>query len=152
NITETHFRLVPREWTLSGDRWETPDNVDRDDILAALREDAVASWSAPLEKTEDYRPRTVRVPAPAEQKPGFYLLIASASADFAAEDNQLSATTLWVSPLALITRRAPDGAEGFVLDALSGEPVIGATVEVWAIDDNGRWKRDAVRKKTDAMG
>ncbi|NLT71824.1 MAG: hypothetical protein GXX91_14195, partial [Verrucomicrobiaceae bacterium] len=152
NITETHFRLVPREWTLSGDRWETPDNVDRDDILAALREDAVASWSVTLEKTEDYRSRTIRVPAPAEQKPGFYLLIASASDDFGSEDNQLSATTLWVSPLALITRRSPDGAEGFVLDALSGEPIAGAVVEVWRVDKNGRWSRDPIRKKTDAMG
>ena len=55
------------------------------------------------------------VPAPADQKPGFYALLAGASADFSTEDNQVSATTLWVSPLALITRQAPVGAEGFAV-------------------------------------
>lgn len=152
NIEAAHFRLVPREWTLSGQRWETPENVDRNTLLAALGQEPVASWKTDLEKTSDYRQRTVRVPAPADQKPGFYLLIVSAGSDFAADDNLLSATTLWVSPLALITRQAPEGAEGFVLDALSGEPVAGAVVEVWNLDNNGRWKRDAINKKTDAMG
>jgi len=151
NIEATHFRLVPREWALPGQRWETPDQVNHEAILAALQQEPAETWTANLEKTNDYRQRTVRIPAPADQKAGFYLLIASASADFATEDNQLSATTLWVSPLALITRQAPDGAEGFVLDALSGEPIVGAAVEVWAVDKNGRWKRDAT-KKTDAMG
>jgi hypothetical protein len=151
NIEATHFRLVPREWALKGQRWETPEQVSREAILAALQQTPVASWTAKLEKTEDFRQRSARIPAPADQKPGFYLLIASAGADFATEGNQLSATTLWVSPLALITRQAPEGAEGFVLDALSGEPVAGATVEVWAVDKNGAWKRDAT-KKTDALG
>lgn len=151
NVEAAHFRLVPRDWTLSGQRWETPENVDRDALLAALQEEPVASWTAELETTADFRQRTVKVAAPADQKPGFYLLLVSANADFATEDNLVSATTLWVSPLALITRQAPDGAEGFVLDALSGEPIRGAAVEVWSIDNNGRWKRDAT-KKTDAMG
>lgn len=152
NVGAAHFRLVPREWALSGQRWETPENIDHDAILAALREEPAASWKSDLENTADYRRRTVRLPAPADPKPGFYLLIVSASPDFATEDNQLSATTLWVSPLALVTRRSPDGAEGFVLDALSGEPVAGAVVEVWSLDNNGRWKRDAINKKTAATG
>lgn len=152
NIEAAHFRLVPREWTLSGERWETPENVNRDVIVAALKQNPVASWKSDLAKTEDYRERTVRTAAPADQKPGFYLLIASAGADFATEDNQLSATTVWVSSLALVTRRAPAGAEGFVLDAITGEPIAGAVVEVWSLDNNGRWKRDAINKKSDAAG
>jgi uncharacterized protein YfaS (alpha-2-macroglobulin family) len=152
NLGAVHFRLVPREWTLSGQRWETPENVSREAILAALKEEPAASWKNELEKTEDYRQRTVRVPAPANQTPGFYLLLVSAGAGFATEDNLLSATTVWVSPLALVTRQSPDGAEGFVLDALSGEPVAGATIEVWFLDNDGRWGRESINQKTDAMG
>jgi hypothetical protein len=151
NIEAAHFRLVPREWALTGQRWETPGQINREAILAALQQVPVAAWTTKLEKTEDYRQRSVGIQAPADQKPGFYLLIASAGADFATEDNQLSATTLWVSPLALITRQAPEGAEGFVLDALSGEPIAGATLEVWSVDQNGAWKLDAT-KKTDDLG
>lgn len=151
NVTKAHFRLVPREWKLGGQRWETPDRLDRDALLAELEKQPAAAWSVDLEATEDYRPRRVRVVAPADQKPGFYLLVASAASDFAAEDNHLSATALWISPLALITRQAPDGAEGFVLDALGGEPVVGASVEVWSLDNNGRWKREAT-ERTDANG
>ncbi|MCB1203468.1 MAG: hypothetical protein KDN18_04350, partial [Verrucomicrobiae bacterium] len=152
NLEAAHFRLVPREWSLNGQRWQTPENVDREAISAALQQNPVASWKNDLEKTEDYRQRSVRVPAPADQKPGFYLLIVSASPDFATDDNLLSATTVWVSPLALISRQAPDGAEGFVLDALTGEPIAGAEVEIWSVDNNGRWKRDVMKKKTDATG
>lgn len=152
NLEAAHFRLVPREWTLGGQRWETPENVSREAILAALDQDPVIAWKSDLEKTEDFRRRTVRLPAPTDQKPGFYLLIVSAAGNFATEDNQLSATTVWVSPLSLITRQAPEGAEGFVLDALTGEPIAGAVIEVWSVDNNGRWKRDAINQKTDEMG
>ena len=152
NIEAVHFRLVPREWTLSEKQWETPENLDYEALQALVKATPVATWTSALEKTSDYRQRQVMVPAAADQKPGFYALLASASADFSTEDNQVSATTLWVSPLALITRQAPEGAEGFVLDALSGEPIAGATVEVWNADDNGHWKRESINKKTDAMG
>ncbi|MCB1078058.1 MAG: hypothetical protein KDM64_09550, partial [Verrucomicrobiae bacterium] len=152
NVEAAHFRLVPREWAMSDRRWQTPENMDYDDLLAALKQEPVASWTSDLDKTEDYRRRTVRLPAPADQKPGFYLLLVSASADFATEDNLLSAASLWVSPLALVTRQSPGGAEGFVLDAVSGEPIAGAVVETWTVDNNGRWSRDVLKKKTDAMG
>lgn len=152
NLDSAHFRLVPHEWTLSERRWDTPENVNRNAILAALEQDPVIAWKVDLEKTGDFRPRTVRLPAPADQKPGFYLLIVSAGGDFATENNQLSATTVWISPLALITRQSPEGAEGFVLDALSGEPIEGAVVEVWTVDNNGRWSREAINKKTDKAG
>jgi hypothetical protein len=152
NIEAAHFRLVPREWTLSGQRWQTPENLDYEALQAVVKATPVASWKSDLEKTTDYRQRSVKVAAPTEQKPGFYVLIVSAKDDFSIEDNQISATTLWVSPLALITRQTPVGAEGFVLDAVSGEPIAGAEVEVWNVDNNGRWNREVIKNKTDAMG
>lgn len=152
NVEAAHFRLVPREWTLSGQQWETPENLETADLETLLKTAPAASWRSDLAKTADYRQRTVKVTAPADQKPGFYALVVSAKEDFSTEDNQISATTLWISPLALITRQSREGAEGFVLDALSGEPIAGAEVEVWSVDENGRWEGDANKKKTDAMG
>lgn len=150
NLEAAHFRLVLCKWSLSGDRWHNPYQFGQAEVDAALQQKPAASWSATLPKTEDYRRRVARVEAPvADLKPGFYLLIVSAKAGFPNEDNQISAATLWVSPLALVTRQGPEGAvEGFVLDAVSGEPVAGAKVEFWALDDNGRWSRSPLRTQT----
>lgn len=152
NLESIHFRLVARDWRLSGQRWDTPDNVPRDALLEALKQKPVVSWDRDLVRTEDYQQRTVRVTAPTELNSGFYLLLVSAKVDFSLDDNQLSATTIWVSPLSLITRQTPTGAEGFVLDALSGEPISDAVVEVWSADNDGRWKCDKPPRKTDAAG
>lgn len=151
NLDAVHFRLVPRTWKLSGERWETPDRLTEADIDAALKVKPAAAWKATLPKTPDYQRRVERVTATAVQKPGFYMLIVSAKADFSNRDNQLSASTLWVSPLALVTRNANGASEGFVLDAVSGEPRAGASVEVWVTDKNGRWSRNTT-VRTDEMG
>jgi hypothetical protein len=152
NLEAAHFRLVPRTWSLSGERWNTPDQLTQEDFDAWLKKKPTAAWSAALTKTEDYRRRVARVDAPvADLKPGFYMLIVSAKADFSIEDNQVSAATLWVSPLALVTRNANGASEGFVLDAVSGEPHAGASVEAWVTDKNGRWSRNAT-VRTDEMG
>lgn len=151
NLEAVHFRLVPLDWNLKGRRWDTPNRLTQEEIVAALKRKAAAEWTTPLEKTADYRHRTQRVPAPTDQKPGFYALIFSADNDFTTKDNLVEATTLWVSPLALITRLANGTMEGFVLDAVSGEPRKEALVEVWAADNDGRWAKKAT-VKTDDMG
>ena len=43
---------------------------------------------------------------------------------------------VWVSELALITRTRGGNIEGFVLEANSGEPVRGAEISVWHLDNN----------------
>jgi uncharacterized protein YfaS (alpha-2-macroglobulin family) len=151
NLEAVHFRLVPLEWKLEGRRWDTPDRLDQDAIFASLKLPPAAEWKVALEKPADFRHRTMKVAAPADQKPGFYLLVASGAADFKGENNQLDATTLWVSPLALVTRTVRDTMEGFVLDAVSGEPIAGAAVDLWSTDKDGRWSRTE-RTKTDRLG
>ena len=46
-------------------------------------------------------------------------------------------TDVWVSGLALVTRTRSGQLEGFVLKADSGEPIAGATVSVWHLDNQG---------------
>ncbi len=66
-------------------------------------------------------------------KPGPYFLIASHDEQFGNKDNQVTFTEFWVSDLALVMRpRNGQGVvEGFVLNAISGEPIAGATVRAW---------------------
>src|SRR5262249_24324128 len=68
-----------------------------------------------------------------ELKTGFYFLLASHDPKFGADNNVVSFSPFWVSQLALVTRvRQGEGSlEGFVLDALSGNPVEGAEVKAW---------------------
>ncbi len=111
------------------------------------------AWSADLAATSDYRQRTEFLPARAGLAPGFYFLIASPDPSFGPNNNQVSATQIWVSDLALVIRTRSSGPVcGFVLDAKSGEPLSGATVTCWPWDSTkGRYvPGDAV--KSDANG
>ncbi len=66
-------------------------------------------------------------------KPGFYFLVASHDAGFGEQNNLVSFTDFWVSDLALVvrTRSGETKVEGFVLNAISGEPLAGAEVQAW---------------------
>ena len=81
-------------------------------------------------------------PAPDSLKPGFYFIAASHDAKFGEEDNIVSMTDVWVSDLALVTRTRDGSIEGFVLEADSGEPVAGAEVSVWHLDNQGNRMAD----------
>ena len=51
-------------------------------------------------------------------------------------------TDVWVSDLALITRTRGGNIEGFVLEANSGEPVSGAEISVWHLDNTATASAD----------
>ena len=90
-----------------------------------------------LSPTADYKQRTEALSAPETLKPGFYFLIASHKADFSENDNQITFTDVWVSELALVVRPREGNVEGFVLEANSGEPLNGAEVAAWYLDNQG---------------
>ena len=77
------------------------------------------------------------MPAPDSLKPGYYFIAASHDPKFGENDNMVCMTDVWVSDLALVTREREGWIEGFVLEADSGEPVAGAEVSVWHLDNNG---------------
>jgi len=140
NLTKVYFRLVREDWLSrikSGQyRGEWLDDGQRKAILAKTPD---LAWSADLPATEDYQERVEDLPAPKDLKPGFYFLLASYDPGFGAANNVVSYTELWVSKLALIVRQQNmDGHfAGFVLDAMSGEPIEGAEVQDFAWPWNG---------------
>ncbi len=116
-------------------------------IAKLLSRRPAAEWKTDLPATADFRARTETVAVPQNLKPGFYFILASHDPKFGKANNPFYATFVWVSELALIVRPGErlrngssydDGAlDGFVLKALTGEPVAGATVRSWKrLDDD----------------
>ena len=90
-------------------------------------------WSAKLPATADYQERVEEMPAPNGLKPGFYFVLSSSNPQFGVQGNQIGYSGVWVSNLAIVMRTqwGNSRVEGFVLDALSGEPIADADVQAW---------------------
>jgi len=131
NVTRVFFRIVP----FDGEEGIQPawSSVSKDELTNLLNIRPALEWSAELPATTDYQQRTEKIAAPEGLEKGFYFIIASHDPSFGSEDNRVSATRVWVSDLALVVRTPRRGGpvEGFVLDARSGEPLVGATVTRW---------------------
>lgn len=153
NITEVHFRAVAWDWNVflqkSHRRPEFLNDAERKELLAKA---PTHTWSAKLSPTADFQQRVEELPAPDKLKPGFYFLIASHRADFSETDNQISYTDVWVSDLALVVTTRDGRVDGFVLDAISGDPIPGAEVLAWYLDRNGNRVQNGEPQKTDENG
>ncbi|HYT89276.1 MAG TPA: MG2 domain-containing protein, partial [Gemmataceae bacterium] len=139
NINKIHFRAVPVnfEQRLKAANWR-PEQLNRQERDALVRDKPALEWSADLPATQDYHDRNETLAAPKDLKPGFYFLLASHDPKFGGGDNVVTFTPIWVSQLALVMRqRQGEGSlEGFVLDAKTGQPIEGATVRAWHLQNN----------------
>lgn len=157
NVTRVYFRALPMNFTdyLSKVRWNYG-NIDPEMMQDSIRRIAPAlAWEAELPATKDFKDRTESIPAPSTLKPGYYFIVASHDPSFATENNQVSIAPVWVSDLALVTMQRRDGratsGSGFVLRAGSGDPIEGATVQIWQQDRQGEF-RQVDRVRTDENG
>ncbi len=136
NVTNVWFRAVAWNWDEFLDRQHRrPENLSDAERKAILAKEPTLAWSNALPPTADFKERTAELPAPTTLKAGFYFLIASHDPNFSERDNQLSMTDIWVSDLALVIRKRAGQVEGFVLEAASGEPIGGAQVQGWRLDN-----------------
>ena len=160
NLTEVHFRLVPWNWEelLKEYPKRHPEHHAGNSPLTEriLNTDPAHAWSDELPATEDYHSRSETLLAPEEVEPGFYWLVAAHHPDFSGEGGAISHTPVWVGDLAIIQRRDHGGSDlqGLVLEARSGEPVVGAKVRTWGLakpwNDIGLEEYETVR--TDEEG
>jgi len=134
NLTKVYFRVVADSYEarLKGKRYR-PEYIDDRDRKALLAKEPAQQWSANLPSTKDYQERVQQLPAPKGLKPGFYFLIASHDPGFGSSNNVVTFTDFWVSDLALVvrTRHGAGVTEGFVLNANTGDPIAGASVQSW---------------------
>lgn len=153
NLTEVHFRLVGKDWdSVAQDRrYWNPDRPDQRRVESLINSKPDYAWKVDLPATDDYRERTVDLSPPDQLKPGYYFLIASARKSFAEPDNQVSVTAVWVSDLALVVRPNENRIEGFLLDALSGEPIAGGNIQEWHHTNQGE-REAGLKTSTDENG
>ncbi len=141
NLTKVYFRVVSFDFEeyARSQRWGA-ENLDQNQRKNLLKQDPIQAWSKDLPATEDYQQRTEELPAPNDLKPGSYFLIASHNEQFTGDDNQISFTEFWVSDLALVirTKQGEGVLEGFVLNAITGDPLSGAEVRAWQRDNKNQ--------------
>ena len=138
NVEAVYFRAIPYDWeAFLEKRHNRPENLSEQERREVLARKPALEWSAKLPPTADYKERTFETAAPDSLKPGFYFIAASHDPKFGEADNVVSLADVWVSGLALVTRTRNGRIEGFVLQADSGEPVNGAEVSVWHLDNQG---------------
>jgi uncharacterized protein YfaS (alpha-2-macroglobulin family) len=139
NVTNIHFRAIRANWDdfLHSGKSQ-PEHLNDEERKALLARRPVLEWSAALPATKNYLARTHEVPAPEKLEKGFYFIAASVDPKFGDQNNQVVLTDVWVSDLALILRPRQGLIEGFVLNAISGEPVSGAEVTAWQLNNQGK--------------
>ncbi len=136
NLTKVHFRIYRYSWEemRKKDLWNPDYLNNQKEIDLLLENHPLREWSADLPATDDFQGRSKQVIVPDDLEPGFHFLVSSHRRDFRERDkNQVAIAGFWVSRLALIVRTSPSSgkAGGFVLDALSGEPIEGAKIKAW---------------------
>ncbi|HPP11754.1 MAG TPA: alpha-2-macroglobulin family protein, partial [bacterium] len=155
NINKVFFRVIPADFQgrLKLDTWQ-PEGLTDKEFKEIRNQKPLQEWSASLPATSDYRERTEQVPVPQSLPPGFYFILASHQPTFTDQDNQVSVAAVWVSRLALVVRSGAreSGVEGFVLTAREGEPLAGASVQVWQRDYQDRFWKQLDTVKTDRNG
>jgi hypothetical protein len=138
NVQTVYFRAIPVDWEIFMEkRRNRPESLSDPERREILARPPALEWSAKLPPTTDYKERSFETPAPDGLKLGFYFVAASHDPQFGDKENVVSMTTVWVSDLALVTRTHDGQIEGFVLKAQSGDPVTGAEVSVWHLDNQG---------------
>lgn len=100
-------------------------------LLASDR--AEHSWRVELPATPDLQSHQTFVTPPLE-RPGLYVIIASAREDFALESNRLEAVNLIVGDLVLLARPDVEGIDVDVRSGASGEPLADVEVTLWQLD------------------
>jgi len=141
NVDKVYFRLVPfdfDQWVVTGSY--SPENLEWEKRLELIGRRPAREWSSDLPKTEDYRQRTESLPLPDDLPTGSFYLLASHDPQFGQANNQITFCEVWISQLAIVTRTGIDNGvmEVLVCQANSGEPVVGASVQAWTIEENRR--------------
>jgi alpha-2-macroglobulin-like protein/alpha-2-macroglobulin family protein/MG2 domain-containing protein len=152
NIDAVYFRAIRSDWELflqkRHNRPEGLSDAERRELIGQI---PTLEWSERLPATTDFKEKTAVLQALDKLKPGFYFIVASHDPKFSEKENIVSLVPVWVSDLALVTRTRNGQIEGFVLAANSGEPIEGADVSIWYLDQNGNRVADS-GLKTDENG
>tara|TARA_B110000008_G_scaffold275904_1_gene314212 strand:+ start:5426 stop:11533 length:6108 start_codon:yes stop_codon:yes gene_type:complete len=153
NLTKAYFRVVSYDWvTYMRESNRHSEYIPSNERKQWLAKKPVKEWSVDLPPTKDFKERVEKITPPKDLKPGSYFLFASYDPEFKEQENEVSYSSFWVSDLSVVTRtqRRSGNLEGFVLNAISGEPIQGAKVRSWKRENSRKIDLETVR--TDANG
>ena len=144
NVDRVYFRAVPFDPLTR--RALDENYLSTSERRSLLAEEPAVQWQADLPETLDYSQRTEFVSVPEDLPKGAYYVIASHRSSFTETDNQLSFVPVFVSDLALISRKISGNGpvNGFVLNARTGMPIDGARVSAW-LYNNTTGRHDEIR-------
>jgi protocatechuate 3,4-dioxygenase beta subunit len=159
NFRQAWFRLYPRTWTPEANLAKQDESWKSEKGLKLLlKSKPVRAWDATFDDPAEYCNHTSEIAAPADLKPGEYLLVASDRKDFA-KQGAIATVPITVSGLELaLEQDSRDRADvaGLVVDTVTGAPVAEAKVEVWqkpeSSDSKGIPAVDRKETRTDADG
>ncbi|HSU57549.1 MAG TPA: MG2 domain-containing protein, partial [Candidatus Dormibacteraeota bacterium] len=153
NVEAVYFRAIRYDWeSFLQKRHNRPESLSEAERREVLNRPAALEWSEQLPPTADFKQKTVALQAPTTLKPGFYFIASSHDPKFSEKQNIVSLATVWVTDLSLITRVRDGLIEGFVLAANSGEPIEGADLSIWHLDQTGNRVADpGVRTDTNGL-
>ena len=153
NLTKAYFRIIPFDWVSRMKQSQRhPEYVDHRRKGEWLNKQPLKEWSVDLAPTDDFKERVEKIDAPKDLEPGSYFLFASHDPKFGEQENRVSYSSFWVSDLSLVmrTRHGSGALEGFVLNAITGEPVKGQRSVLEARTQQPQVELKATR--TDANG
>lgn len=157
NIDKVYFRAFKIDWEkrFDANSWR-PEQFQEQDRVLFKSGKPEAEWVEELTPTEDFKQREEDAEVPKTLKPGFYFIVASATADFddQKQNGPLSYCPIWVSDLALINRQGnyKNQQEGFLLNNKTGEPVANARLKTWKRDNRNNKLIVGPEGKTDEKG
>ena len=153
NLSKAYFRVVSYDWvTYMRESDRRSEYISSEERMQWLAKKPAKEWSVDLPPTKDFKERVQKITPPKDLKPGSYFLFASHDPEFKEQENEVSYSSFWVSDLSVVTRtqRRSGNLEGFVLNAISGEPIQGAKVRSWKRENSRKIDLETVR--TDANG
>ncbi|HTL16827.1 MAG TPA: alpha-2-macroglobulin family protein, partial [Patescibacteria group bacterium] len=138
NIEAVYFRAIRYDWEVFlQKRHNRPENLSDAERRQIVAQAPALEWSEQLPPTADFKENAVSVLAPDKLKPGFYFIVASHNPNFGEKQNVVSLAPVWVTDLSLVTRTHDGLFDGFVLAANSGDPIEGAEISIWHLDQTG---------------
>ncbi len=152
NLPAVWFRAYPVDivaFLETADDWDLYPRYDELEKIFKKTRPAKA-WQVELPATPDFRDHRTYVVPPLD-KPGFYVVVASAREGFPRSDNVMTGIYFQVSDLVLSVRHDRGGAEVMAQSGQSGKPLEGVDVQVYKRDYR-RKHHVVASQRTDARG
>ncbi len=151
NVERVYFRAYSHGWNAAAEFRAGNVPRERKELGQWLGKETYEAWDFEITPGEPYAQTQETFVPSVELKPGFYVVIASASPDFEQENNAIVVTGVHVTKLAMSLGNETDGVRGVVVDAVTGAPLQGVRVDVSGDPEQRNRREETVKTDVDGM-